>query len=140
MKPQATLRQRETRMSFAVRLLSYVLPLVFVPSIPARAQEIEIGTGLVCDTCHEIEQIVAFYDGDMQTAIDRVNAEEHNPSACAVWNLAYVLGPKVGIARKKDATFHIVPILVVGVVTPVGICSVTPSKYFSLVQVDERSA
>jgi hypothetical protein len=130
MKTQATLRQREARMSFAVRLLSYVLPLVLLPSIPARAQEIEIG----------IEQIVAFYDGDMETAIERVNAEEHNPSACASANVAYVLGPKVGIARKKDATFHIVPILVVGVVTPIGIRSVMPSKYFSLVQVDERSA
>jgi hypothetical protein len=127
-------------MSFAVRLLSYALPLVFLPWIPARAQQIEVGTSLFCDTWAEAEKIVAFYDGDMQAAIDRVNTEDHNPSACAAADVAYVLGPKVGIARTKDATFHIVPILVVGIVTPVGVRSITPSKYFSLVQVDERSA
>jgi hypothetical protein len=47
-----------------------------------------------------------------QTAIDAVNAEEQNPTACAVINAAYLRGANIGMARNGDTAFEIVRILV----------------------------
>jgi hypothetical protein len=37
-------------------------------------------------------------------------------------------------------SFQIVPILVVGVMKPSGLRSISPARYFSVVEVDERTA
>jgi hypothetical protein len=107
---------------------------------PARADEIETSTGVICNTQRQIERFVALNDADPQSAIRAVNAEEQNPTACAVASLAFVRGGRPVTVRKKDATFQIVPILVVGVVTPDGVRGVVPAVYFSLFKVEERSA
>ena len=51
--------------------------------------------------------------------------------------MAYVRGPQLGTARSKDASFEIVRILVVGIVTETGVKSVTPASFFSLFEIDE---
>lgn len=107
---------------------------------PARADEIETSTGVICNTQRQIERFVALNDADPQSAIRAVNAEEQDPTACAVASLAFVRGGSPVTVRKKDATFQIVPILVVGVVTPEGVRGVVPAVYFSLFKVEERSA
>ena len=61
-------------------------------------------------------------------------------TACAVASLAFVRGGNPVTVRKRDATFQIVPILVVGVVTPDGVRGIIPAVYFSLFRVEERSA
>jgi hypothetical protein len=108
-----------------------------VADLPARAQEIELGTVMICDTQQEVERFVALFQGDAQTAISAVNAEEKNPSACAVANVAYLRGPQVGMARTRSDAFQIVPVIVLGLSTPAGLRSVTPAPFFSLVKVDE---
>jgi hypothetical protein len=107
---------------------------------PARADEIETSTGVICNTQRQIERFVALNDADPRSAIRAVNAEEQDPSACAVASLAFVRGGSPVTVKKKDATFQIVPILVVGVVTPEGVRGVVPAVYFSLFKVEERPA
>ena len=75
--------------------------------------------------------------GDAQAAIRVVNAEEANPNACAIMNVAYMRGTQVGMARHGENTFEIVHILVVGVETGNGILPVRPAAYFSLFEVRE---
>jgi hypothetical protein len=86
----------------AARVAALVLPLLAPLGLSAQAQEVEVGTSLVCDTQEQVERFIALYDGDAQSAIDRVNAE-HDPRACAVSNMAYVRGPQLATARSKDA-------------------------------------
>jgi hypothetical protein len=122
-------------MHLAARL-ALVLPFLLL-GFPAQAQEVEVGTNLVCDTQAQVERFVALYDGDAQAAVDAVNAEVHDPTACAVSTMAYVRGHQLNTARSKDAAFQIVPILVLGVVTEVGLETVTPAALFSLFEIEE---
>jgi hypothetical protein len=85
----------------------------------------------------QAERFVVLFSGDTQAAIDAVNAEEQNPSACALVDVAYLRGAEIGMARSGDSAFAIVRILVVGVDTAAGIQAVRPTAYFSLFAVKE---
>jgi hypothetical protein len=123
--------------NFVSRITLLVLPLVLLSGLPARAQEVEVGTSLICDTQEQVERFVTLYDGDAQSTANSVNAAEHNPTACAVTTMAYVRGRQLARARNKDTTFQIVPILVLGVVSEEGVESVTPAPFFSVFEVEE---
>ncbi len=127
-------------MNFMSRLTLLVLPLLLLQELPARAQEVEVGTRLVCDTQEQVERFVALYDGDAQSTANSVNAAEHDPTACAVSTTAYVRGRQLATARNKDTAFQIVPILVLGVVAEGGVESVTPASFFSVIEVEEIEA
>ena len=107
---------------------------------PARAGEVETSTGVICNTQKQMERFVALNDADPQSAIRVINAEEHDPEACAVASLAFVRGGNPVTVKSKNATFQIVPILVVGVITSDGVRGVVPAVYFSLFKVEERMA
>jgi hypothetical protein len=127
-------------MSFTMRMM---LPLALSASLlgaSARAADYadyETATSLVCDTQAQVERFVALFAGDAQAAIRVVNAEEQNPSACMIMNVAYRRGAQIGTARHGDNAFAIVRILVVGVETGEGIRPVRPAVYFSLFDVKE---
>src|ERR1700741_4961724 len=114
-------------------LLALSLLLTFC--FPAQAQEVEVTSGLICDTQKQVEQFIALYDGNAQDTAERVNAAEKNPTACVVSGMAYVRGRNLATARTKDTTFQIVPILVLGVVTANGIQAVAPSIYYSAIEI-----
>ena len=118
-------------------LISALVPLL---GSPAYADDIQVGTGLLCDTQQQAERFAALYDGDAAIAIQTVNAEEHNPTACGLVTMAYVAGPPLSTARTKDLTFHVIEVLVIGVPTENGIRSVEPAHFFSVVAVDEMRA
>jgi hypothetical protein len=111
-------------------------------SFPVRADDelpvdYEVGEALICDTQAQAERFVASFHGDAPAAISVVNAEEHNPSACAIVNVAYVRGPSLETARNRDDAFEIVRILVIGVQLENAMRSVRPAAYFSLLRVKE---
>jgi len=124
-------------MSFATRFVP-VLALLFTPfCAPAQAADYEVGASLVCDTQAQVERFVALFSGDAKAAIRVVNAEEQNPSACAMVKVAYMRGPQITMARNGDSAFEIARILVLGVETEDGIQAVRPAVYFSLFGVKE---
>jgi hypothetical protein len=104
---------------------------------PARAQKYEHGTALLCDTQGQVERYVALFDGKEQSAINAVNTEEQNPTACVLETVAFLRGRELGTERNKESAFQIVRILVVGVETPSGFRSTRPSPYFSAFKVVE---
>jgi hypothetical protein len=124
-------------MNFVSRLTLLALPVLAFLSSPARAQEVEVGARLLCDTREQVERFVALYNGDAQSTANSVNAAEHNPNACAVTTMAYVRGRQLATARNKDTAFQIVPILVLGVVTEGGVESVKPAQFFSVFEIEE---
>jgi len=129
-------------MGFATRLVPLFALLATPFCAPAQALDYqavdyEIGASLVCDTQAQVERFVALFTGDAQAAIRVVNAEEQNPSACAIVNVAYRRGTSIGTARHGDSAFEIVRILVVGIETDNGIRPVRPAAYFSLFGIKE---
>jgi hypothetical protein len=129
-------------MSFVARFAPLFAPLFTLFHMPAQAADYqtidyEVGANLICDTQAQVERFVALFTGDAQAAIRVVNAEEQNPSACAIMNLAYVRGSQIGMARNGDSAFEIVRILVVGIEAEGNIRAVRPAAYFSLFGIKE---
>jgi len=125
-------------MKIVPRLASLILLPIL--ALPLRAQDVQVGTALVCDTRQQVERFVALYDGDFDAAVRTVNAEVQDPSACAMASMTYLVSPPLATERHKDVTFKIVQIIVVGVITKDGVASVKPTKLFSVLKVDEREA
>jgi hypothetical protein len=109
-------------------------------ALKSKALDAEYDTGVICDTQKQAERLAMLLDGDEHTAIAMVNAEERDPSACAVESVAFVRGASLATARSGADTFAVVEILVVGVDLGSGFQSVAPSAYFMLVKIDERIA
>jgi hypothetical protein len=65
-------------MTFAFRSLVLLLLL----AAPAGAQEVQVGTGPICDTQKQTERLVGLLDSGAEAAIKLVNAEEKDPTAC----------------------------------------------------------
>lgn len=97
----------------------------------------EADTNLACDTQEQAERFVALFAGDVQATIVAVNAEKQSPNACALMDVIYLRGARVGMARHGDNAFEVVRTLVVGIETPAGILPVRPAVYFSLFAVKE---
>jgi len=115
----------------------YLALLSLITFGPAHAQEYEHGTALLCDTQRQVERYVELFNGKEQSAINTVNEEEQNTTACVFETVAFMRGRELGTARNKESAFQIVRILVVGVETPSGLRSTRPSAYFSAFKVLE---
>jgi len=127
-------------MTFASRIALLILPSILLMELPAQAADIQVGTVLVCDTEQQVERFIAFYDGDAETAVEAVNAEVRDPTACTLAEIAYVPGPPLVTTRKRVATFQIVRVLVIGILTPSGVRAIEPAHFFSVLEVEERDA
>ena len=123
-------------MSFTTRL-ALLLALLVALCPPACAADYEVRTNLLCDTREQAERFVALFNGDAEAAVVAVNAEEHDPTACALMNVAYLRGSQIAMARHGEHAFEIVRILVVGILTETGVKPVQPAIYFSLFGVKE---
>jgi hypothetical protein len=105
----------------------------------AHAQEVQAGTVMICDTQKQVERFVTLFTGDAATAIRAVNAEEQNPTACALATIAFVRGPQIGTVRSRTDAFEIIPIIALGVRTPAGLQSIAPATFFTLAKIDEHA-
>ena len=117
------------------------LALSFLPMCAsAGAHEIETGTALICDTQKQAERLVSFLESNAQNALNLVNTEERDPTACASATVAYIRGGVLGTVRNKSETYQIVEVLIVGVATDRGIRNTAPATFVSLFKIDERVA
>jgi hypothetical protein len=123
-------------MTFALRVIILILLL----GAPARAQEIQFGTGPICDTRKQTERLVALLESGAEAAVKVVNSEENDPTACVVAAVAFVRGADVATVRGKAGTYQIVKVLVFGLHTPHGVLMTTPATYFTIMKVAEQDA
>jgi hypothetical protein len=125
------------------KAMSYIIQVSLLSVLlcfSAQAQNVEIGTGIVCDTQRQMERFVALFHEDAEAAVNAVNAEEDDPNACVFGTIAYVRGPDIATTRTQNATFQIVRVLVVGIFTKAGFRATVPAAFFSPEKVDERPA
>jgi hypothetical protein len=77
---EMTMFTRTTSYTLGIALLSLLL------CFAARAQKIEVSTGVFCDTQKQVERLVALFDGNAEKAMTAVNAEENDPTAWHRWH------------------------------------------------------
>jgi hypothetical protein len=125
-------------MNMACRVLLFCLCLV-TPAIAAEeAQpEIQMGTTVICDTQKQMERFVVVFDGDYSAAMNKVNLEERNPTACIGATMAYVLGNELSKAKGFKGTYNIIRVLVLGITTPTGFQPIQPAAFFSILKSEE---
>jgi len=114
--------------------------LGFFQSAPAVAEEVETGVTPVCDTQKQVERLASLIAYNTKSAVNTVNSEERDPRACGIANMAYLRGDRIATVRTQEATFEIVKILVLGMVSGESIQATAPTVYFSLLKIDERAA
>jgi len=113
---------------------------------PALAQgvaphEVAVERGVFCDTQQEMERLVALSEeGDVESALNKVNGEMRNPAACKAGTIAYIRGPEVSVAQNWNESVHIVRVIVVGVLARAGLRMISPAAAFSIDRVPERGA
>jgi hypothetical protein len=80
----------------------------------AEAQDVHVGTGLVCDTAENVAAVGAlFAEKGNQGAIEAVNAK--SPDACGVLTVAYVIGATKAQIKVGDRYYNVVEIAVVSI-------------------------
>jgi hypothetical protein len=124
-------------MNLAVRLAPLFALLAAPFCASSQAADYEVASSLVCDTQEQVERFVALFAGNAQAAIRVVNAEQKNPTACAMMNVAFMRGNQLGTARQGDNAFQITHILVIGIENGNGIQAVQPAAYYSAFGVKE---
>jgi hypothetical protein len=117
----------------------YIALLSLAFGLPAQAQEVERGPLLICDTQAQVERLGQIYEGQAPAALQTVNTEVNNPTACAAADVAFVPGKVLGTVRSKSHTFQVVPIIVVGINTPAGLQPLNAAVFFTLRQIKEYS-
>jgi hypothetical protein len=105
---------------------------------PDAAAKVQVGTTVICDTQRQMERFVALFDGDYADAMNKVNAEERNPTACIGATMAYMRGDELTKAKSSSkGTYQIIRVLVVGINTPHGFQAVQPAPFFSIEKSEE---
>jgi hypothetical protein len=103
----------------------------------SSAAKVQVGTTVICDTQQQMERFVVLFDGDYAGAMNKVNAEERNPTACIGATMAYMRGGELSKAKSSQGTYHIIRVLVVGINTPQGFQAVQPAPFFSIEKSEE---
>jgi hypothetical protein len=93
--------------------LAGMLVLVhFAMTDGARAQNIENGVGVVCDSPQQVERVIILRT-DFKSAVEEINAQ-NNSRVCEILNVAFLVGGIVAEASNDKGTWQIRKILIVG--------------------------
>lgn len=97
----------------------------------ATARPAELGTGLICDTQKQIEDVVALASEsrNFPASLEKVN---NGANVCGVAPVVYIRHETVATIRTPDGRRDIVRITVVGLVMPYGVQQVSPLEQFTL--------
>jgi hypothetical protein len=81
-------------------------------TVEARAQNIENGVGVVCDSPQQVERVIILR-ADFKSAVEEINAQ-NNSRVCEILNVAFLVGGIVAEASNDKGTWQIRKILIVG--------------------------
>jgi hypothetical protein len=77
-----------------------------------RAQNIENGVGVICDSPQQVEQIIALRT-DFKSAVEEINTQNKS-RVCEILNIAFLVGGIIAEASNDKGTWQIRKILIVG--------------------------
>ena len=110
-------------MTMLLRVMMWGLLLCFPGGANAdEAKRLELGVGLICNSEAQVQRFLAL-QGDEQsfdTALQRVNDEEHDPMACSRAAIAFMRGQEVSAVSVPGGQMKITQITIVAAQTPFG--------------------
>jgi hypothetical protein len=113
--------------------------LLFCFPLGATAQQrdksVEIGVGLICNSEAQVQRYLALHSPDRSPdlAIQVVNTEAHDPTACSLASIAFVRGNESGAVQVTGGVMKIMRITVVAAQTPLGWQPVTGLVQFTAI-------
>ena len=84
----------------------------YAMTIGARAQNIENGVGVVCDSPQQVEQVIILRN-DFKSAVEEINVQNKS-RVFEILNVAFLVGGIVAEASNDKGTWQIRKILIVG--------------------------
>ena len=103
--------------------------LSIATTVGARAQDIENGVGVICDSPRQVEQVITLRH-DFKDAVAEINALNKMP-VCEILNVAFLVGGIVAEASNDDGTWQIRKVLIVGLYLGRVMNSVQPYEKYS---------
>jgi hypothetical protein len=98
-------------------------------TVGARAQNIENGVGVVCDSPQQVEQVI-MRRTDFKSAVEELNTQ-NNSRVCEILNVAFLVGGIVAEASNDKGTWQIRKILIVGLYLGRIMSAVQPYQKYS---------
>jgi hypothetical protein len=95
-------------------------------TIGTRAQNIENGVGVICDSPQQVEQVIILRS-DFKSAVEEINAQNNSP-VCEILNIAFLVGGVISEASNDKGTWQIRKILIVGLYLGSIMSSVQPTR------------
>jgi hypothetical protein len=118
-----------------------VVAFACVYSFPVRANEPQVGTGLVCDTKEQVALFASLAEEKgAQGALAAVNDDAGTPNACVIASVMFVIVERLDAVQIGGRPYNIVKILIGGVATPAGMQPVEPKEFYTLFVAEGRPA
>ena len=85
-------------------------------------QGFEVGVGLICNSEAQVQRFLALQNADqpLDAAIQLINNEEHDPTACSLAAIAFMRGQEVSVVPAPGGLMKITQITIVAAQTPLG--------------------
>ena len=104
------------RLPLALASFLFVAPLHAAPlgSATINPAQISIGRAIICDTSEQAQRFVSLHNGgsEMTQALQVINKEAANPSACGTAIVAFRSGEAMGSVRVEGQLANLVKITV----------------------------
>lgn len=133
----------EATVAFVPKILIWIV-LWVIAACAAHATDAQVTDAHVrtdrLPLCASVEKAQQFASKTDNLAAAIASDDVGAAQPCLVANIAYISGRPIERLRSHDAGYELTEILIVGVATPFGYLSVTPSLVYTLVKVDEEAA
>jgi hypothetical protein len=100
------------RLAWYVLCLAAALGMIVLGHSLGRAQEIQMGHGLICNTPEQVAEFAIAHNGSNAEALQKVNVTEN---VCGIMMVAYIRGDAIAKVETKDGQAEIVKIAVVAI-------------------------
>lgn len=103
------------------------------PAKPLDESAAQAAVGVFCDTSEELEQYIKLHmaGADPSAALEKVNAESHNPKACGVLASAFVENREVSHVSLSEGILRLVQITVIATRSAIGWQRITPTVQYT---------
>jgi len=116
-----------------MRYVIMALVLLAFASSQAPADEVETGTGVVCNTAEQVEAFAAAYNGDSAETLQTANVTSN---VCGILHVAYIKRETISYFIAKDGPAEIVKIDVVGIDIGMGFLWGDPLEQYTIFLVE----
>jgi hypothetical protein len=111
-------------MNVLARAMLWALLLCFPVGANAveAAPSLEVGIGLICNSEAQVQRFLALQGTKqpLETAIQLINDEEHDPTACSVAAIAFIRGEEGSVVAVPGGQMKITQITIMAAQTPYG--------------------